>query len=187
MGLQIKRNKDNRVIKAICHRVADIPGGVTIATAELGGKALREATPIAKGNDGLYHVVKTAKVVTEASATATTIEIAKGSHFKVGDFIGNGTKAQAITAIDKTNAEKDVVTLTATLGVKITAGVVLVECSGTDKGAKYTATAITGSNYDVDQNDNLFVDAWIIAVVREANAPGVTDAIKTAINCVKYI
>lgn len=48
MTMQIKRKKDNRVVKCILHRVADIPGGVTVETATLGGKALFEGTPLGK-------------------------------------------------------------------------------------------------------------------------------------------
>lgn len=40
MSLTIKRKKDNRVVKCILHRVADIPGGVTVSVANLGGSAL---------------------------------------------------------------------------------------------------------------------------------------------------
>ena len=60
MSLTIKRKKDNRVVKCILHRVADIPGGVTVSVANLGGSALFEGTPLAKGANGLYVVCKTA-------------------------------------------------------------------------------------------------------------------------------
>ena len=46
MSLTIKRAKDNRVVKCILHRIADIPGGVTVKTANLGGTALFEGTPL---------------------------------------------------------------------------------------------------------------------------------------------
>ena len=54
MALSIKRQKDNRVVKCVLHRVADIPGGVTLSVAELGGSALFEGTPIGKGSDGMF-------------------------------------------------------------------------------------------------------------------------------------
>lgn len=85
MSLTIKRAKDNRVVKCILHRIADIPGGVTVKTANLGGTALFEGTPIGKGKDGVFEVCKTAQIVTKAEANATTYEVAKGHHFKVGD------------------------------------------------------------------------------------------------------
>jgi hypothetical protein len=47
--------------------------------------------------------------------------------------------------------------------------------------------AIAGSNYDVVANDNLFVDAWLIAVVKEANGPVITNAIKSQLSSIKYV
>jgi hypothetical protein len=276
--LKIERKADSRVIKAILHRLADIPGGVTVSVADLGGTALVEGTPIYVGANGLYNVMKTAKVVTEY-VNGTSLEISKGSHFKVGDKIANeaGTMYANITAIDKSNAVKDVVTLTAQFasGMAVDTKLVLATVAtninhtavayaqaenntptvlvkkghtlavgdyikgatmtgkiiadinrysselydtvtlGANTGAvvaadealtavtagngttvkTYTvitkqagpAVAIVGSNHDVVASDNLFVDAWLIAVVKEANGPVITDAIKAQLSGVKFI
>src|SRR3712207_8872392 len=72
MSLTIKRKKDNRVVKCILHRVADIPGGVTVSVANLGGSALFEGTPLGVGTDGLFVVCKTAQVVTKADDRKST-------------------------------------------------------------------------------------------------------------------
>lgn len=188
MSLTIKRKKDNRVVKCILHRVADIPGGVTVSVANLGGSALFEGTPLAVGGNGLYVVVKTAQIVTAATATATTYEVAKGHHFKVGDrFATDACNGQLITAIDKTDPAKDVITVGTTLGAEITAGTCAFESKGADKTLKNTPVAIAGSNYDVESGENLFTDAWVIGVVRKANAPIVNDAILTALKNIAYV
>lgn len=188
MSLTIKRKKDNRVVKCILHRVADIPGGVTVSVANLGGSALFEGTPLAVGGNGLYVVVKTAQIVTAATATATTYEVAKGHHFKVGDrFATDACNGQLITAIDKTDPAKDVITVGTTLGTAITAGTCAFESKGADKTLKNTPVAIAGSNYDVESGENLFTDAWVIGVVRKANAPIVNDAILTALKNIAYV
>ena len=110
--LQIERKKDNRVVKCILHRVADIPGGVTVKVANLGGTALFEGTPIGVDANGLYAVCKTAQIVTEAAASATSYEVAKGHHFKVGDrFATADCNGQTITAIDKSDPAKDIITV----------------------------------------------------------------------------
>lgn len=279
--LKITRNSDSRVIKAILHRIADIPGGVTVSVADLGGTALVEGTPICVGADGLYNVMKTGKVVTEYSS-GTSLEIAKGSHFKVGDKIANesGTVVATISAIDKTtNTTKDVITLSGALGVTLAVGAKIVLCATStvqhgavaygafatttvtefkvDKGHTLAvgdyvagtgadpmtgkqitnidrgsdiydvitvgaqigkaiadnealvvvtagsgttakdftvitkqagpAVAIVGSNMDVAASDNLFVDAWLIAVVDESNGPVITDAIKAQLSGIKYV
>lgn len=189
MGLTIKRKSDSRVIKCILHRVADIPGGVGVSVANLGGSVLCEGTPLAVGSNGLYKVVKTAKVLTAAAQGATTIEVAKGHHFVVGDVIGfNSTnKGGAIAAIDKSNAAKDVITIPALAG-DLAAGTIGVETTSTATYApKYNAVAVAGSNYDVVANDNMFVDAWVIGVVKEGNAPAVNDAIKGSLKGVVYV
>lgn len=188
MSLTIKRSKDNRVVKCILHRVADIPGGVTVKVADLGGSALFEGTPLAKGSNGLYEVVKTAQVITNATNSATEYEVAKGHHFKVGDYFAVGNNnGQIITAIDKSNAAKDTITLGTTLGAAITAGAIAFQTTGANKTAKNTPIAVAGSNMDVEADTNLFVDAWVIGVVREGNAPAVTDAQKTALKGIVYV
>jgi hypothetical protein len=189
MSLQIKRAKDNRVIKAILHRIADIPGGVTVCTADLGGSVLYEGTPIALGSDGLYHVEKTAKVVTEAAADAVNYEVAKGHHFKVSDYFATeGANGKQITAIDKTtNTDKDVITLAATLGVLTAAGTTAFQSTGANKTVKYAANSIVGSHMDVEANNNLFVDAWLIAVVKKGNAPSINDTVATTLKGIHYI
>lgn len=188
MTMQVKRKKDNRVVKCVVARVADIPGGVTVETAELGGKALFEGTPLGKGTGGLFKVVKTAQILTAAAADATAYEVAKGHHFKTGDrFSAAGANGQVITAIDKSDPAKDTITVSATLGKAIKVGDVAFESAGANTTLKVTPLTVAGSNYDVDPDgDNLWTDAWLIGTVRESNAPAVTDAIKTALKGIIY-
>lgn len=74
-------------------------------------------------------VCRNAKVTVEASATDVAIKVAKGSLFVTGMFIGNGSKGGTITAVDKTNADYDLITVDATLGVKLVVGTVLFEAT----------------------------------------------------------
>ena len=188
MSLTIKRAKDNRVVKCILHRIADIPGGVTVKTANLGGTALFEGTPIGKGKDDVFEVCKTAQIVTKAEANATTYEVAKGHHFKVGDrFATDACNGQTISAIDKSDATKDIITVGTSLGAVVNPGTCAFESSGANKVLKVVPVAIAGSNEDVDANSNLFVSAWVHAVVRESNAPIVNDAIKNGVKNVSYV
>lgn len=188
MGLSIKRQRDNRVLKCILHRTADIPGGVAVSVENLGGVALLEGTPIGKGKDGLFEVCKTAKVLTKAEANATTYEVAKGHHFNVGDYFAvNDCDGQTITAINKRDEAKDVITVQATLGKVVNAGDCAFESEGTNTEYKVTPIAIAGSSEDVVDNDNLWVSAWVIGVVREENAPAVSDVVKTALKGVVYV
>lgn len=277
MPLKITRKKDERVIKAILHRIADIPNGVTVKVANLGGAVLFEGTPLCKGENGLFEVVKTAKVVT-AYTSGTSLEVAKGHHFVAGEIISpDGIHTATISAIDKTNAEKDVMTLGAGIGVAVAAGgcislVTLAKKEATAVGTATTsantikvakghnfhvgdiiagkaaskfvgveitniaygetfdiitvasnfsvaiaaddviigvkeasdagstaskqqtypvpqakAVAIAGSYEDVKPSENLFVSAWLFAVVEEGNAPVVNDAIKSDLKGIIYV
>lgn len=187
--LTIERKKDNRVVKCILHRVADIPGGVTVKVSNLGGSALFEGTPIGVDANGLYAVCKTAQIVTEASENAKTFEVAKGHHFKVGDrFATADCNGQAITLIDKSDPTKDIITVGTALSTgKIPAGTCAFESSGADKTLKVVPVAIAGSNEDVKSDSNLFVSAWVIGVVNKATSPIVNDAIKNALKGVVYV
>lgn len=193
MGMTIKRKKDNRASKCILHRTADIPGGVSISVAQLGGLVLLEGTPIGKGNDGLYNVCKTA-VVTGTRGT-NEIKVAKGHHFLVGDVIfcvkpGEAEKKAAkITAIDPTGSDCDVFTLSVA-DAYMTAGegdVVYEVTSEEVPIPKVAPIAIVGETKDIERGDNLFVPALVIGVIRESNAPKIPDTIKSLLKGVVYI
>lgn len=189
MALRIERFDDDRATKCILHRVADIPGGVTVSTDDLvPGSALLEGTPIAPGDDGMFHVVKTGTIVTVANATAVEYEVSKNTNFKVGDFFGvEEQNGQKIVSIDRSNSSKDVITVDTTLGKAVAVGDAVVEYTGANKTLKYIPTAIAGSNMDVIANDNLFVDAWVIGVVRKSNAPSLTSSMIEALKGIIYV
>jgi len=284
--LKISRTNDSRVVKAILHRIADIPGGVAVKASVLGGPSLMEGTPLSIGTNGLLKVIKTAKVAEAYTATGASIKVAKGSHFVAGDKLSDAdyTDVAVIASIDKSNAAYDLLTLTAnTLSVNLDLGDPIIECfsfinitathdgvvqgahgtttvtqikvdkghtfvvgdiiagtgadpmtgktiTGIDRGddawdlitvsaqigkvladdealisvtevsgtteRTYSVTtvsklaaavAIVGSNYDVKTDENMHVDAWVQAVVREANGPILTDAIKSDLKGIIYL
>lgn len=74
-------------------------------------------------------VVKNATIVEAANASATSYKIAKNSLIAVGMYLGTGAKGAEVTAIDKTNASYDLVTVAATIGAAVTVGQVLFEAT----------------------------------------------------------
>lgn len=74
-------------------------------------------------------VAKSVKVIATATDSDTKIKVAKGSLAYVGMFLGNGTKGGKVTAIDKSNADYDEITVGATLGVALKVGDILFEAS----------------------------------------------------------
>ena len=193
MGLTIKRKEDKRVVHACTHNLADIPNGVTVKSAELvSGSILKEGTAIGKGSDGLYHVEKTALVVEAVAASGTSVKIAKGSHFKVGDFVMSSVngKAYAITAIDTTNATYDTVTIGTAIGeIAKDAIITLSDADPPSSGAafKFAPKALTGDSYDVEALSNHLVSAVTIGQFKESVIPPINDAILGALKGIVLI
>lgn len=190
MALTITRKSDERVVHACTHHLADIPNGVTVKSAELSGSILAEGTPIGMGSDGLAHVVKTAKVTTAVGATGTSIVVAKGHHFKVGDVVmsaANG-KAYAITAITS-GTTTDTLTIGTTIGAIAENGVIMEAAAAASSGAalKYTPCALTGDHYDVESLTNHLVSAVTIGQFKESIIPPLSSEIKAALKGIVLI
>ena len=124
-----KREREFQYPPGIEKIIEDVIGGGTIDRRDLrnamfNGKSLDELPPIVivvkDPETGLYHVLKTALVSEAAAADATAYKVAKNHLFGVGDFVTIGGAltgaSDKITAIDKSNAEFDTITLEATIG-----------------------------------------------------------------------
>lgn len=188
MALSIKRTTGTRATKCVLHRVADIPGGVAVVSANLGGSELLEGTPLGKGENGLYRVCKTARIIAKAQASATQYEISKGSHFVVGDhFAASDCNGKVITAIDKSHSDKDVITLASSLGKAIKANTCAYESEGENTNIKVKPIAVASLSEEVKQGENLWVSAVVIGVVSEAIAPAISAEMKLSLWGVVYV
>ncbi len=193
MGLKIDRKQDKRVVHACTHMLADIPNGVTVCSSELVGGILQEGTALGGDAAGLYHVVKTARLTEDATATTRAYKVAKGHHFKVGDFImlKVGAKAYKITSINTSETLYDTINVGTTLGEAATAGAALVlaaaESADTTSAFKYVPKAMTGDSYDVEALNNHFVTAVTIGQFKESVIPAVSDDIKAALPGISLI
>lgn len=192
--LKIDRKKDNRVIRAFTHKLADIPNGITVSAADLTQKVLHEGTPVGKDENGLYHVVKVAVLSADATNTATAYTVKKGHNFKVGDVVmlATGSEAYTITEI-ATNADdatSDDLTVDTTLGTAAKAGdsLYLAAKAGASGAAfKYAPVALVGESYDVDALSNHIVNAWTIGQIRESNIPPIGAEVKAKLTGIQFI
>lgn len=192
--LKIDRKKDNRVIRAFTHKLADIPNGITVSAADLTQKVLHEGTPVGKDENGLYHVVKVAVLSADATNTATAYTVKKGHNFKVGDVVmlATGSKAYTITEI-ATNADdatSDDLTVDTTLVTAAKAGdsLYLAAKAGASGSAfKYAPVALVGESYDVDELSNHIVNAWTIGQIRESNIPPIGAEVKAKLTGIQFI
>lgn len=196
--LKIDRKKDNRVIRAFTHKVADIPNGITVSADDLTQKVLHEGTPVGKDENGLYHVVKVAVLTddatNDATNSATTYTVKKGHNFKVGDvlMLAPGGAAYAITAIATNSGDgsKDDLTVGTTLGVAAKAGDSLylaAEARASGAAFKYAPVALVGESYDVDALSNHIVSAWTIGQIRESNIPPIGAEVKAKLTGIQFI
>lgn len=192
--LKIDRKKDNRVIRAFTHKLADIPNGITVSAADLTQKVLHEGTPVGKDENGLYHVVKVAVLSADATDTATAYTVKKGHNFKVGDVVmlATGSKAYTITEIatNANDATSDDLTVDTTLGTAAKAGdsLYLAAKAGASGSAfKYAPVALVGESYDVDELSNHIVNAWTIGQIRESNIPPIGAEVKAKLTGIQFI
>lgn len=192
--LKIDRKKDNRVIRAFTHKVADIPNGITVSADDLTQKVLHEGTPVGKDENGLYHVVKVAVLTDDATNSATTYTVKKGHNFKVGDvlMLAPGGAAYAITAIATNSGDgsKDDLTVGTTLGVAAKVGDAIYHAAkarASGSAFKYEPVALVGESYDVEELSNHIVNAWTIGQIRESNIPPVGSAVKAKLSGMVFI
>lgn len=186
MAMTVKRRGEDRTPRVIVHRVADVRGGVSLATAELGGDFIPEGTPISAPVNGICHVIKTAKVVAAAAAAATTVKVAKGHNLNTGDILmaSKGAAAVNVTKIDTSAKDGDTLTLSATLGaLAVGAQLVQAAAAGAAGALKYVPFAITGTGKAFAPGDNVDVDAWVMAVTHGAPVhPAFVEGLKGIIN-----
>lgn len=192
--LRIDRKKDNRVIRAFTHKLADIPNGITVSAADLTQKVLHEGTPVGKDENGLYHVVKVAVLSADATNTATAYTVKKGHNFKVGDVVmlATGSKAYTITEIatNASDATSDDLTVDTTLGTAAKAGDAIYNAAkarASGSAFKYEPIALVGESYDVEALSNHIVNAWTIGQIRESNIPPVGSAVKAKLPGMVFI
>lgn len=81
--------------------------------------------------DSATRVAELCKTAKYLGGSSTVIQITKNNHFKVGDFLNDGTDCGLISVIDTSNAGYDLVTVNTAL---------------TTTGGKYFEGTVTGTN-----------------------------------------
>lgn len=190
MGMTVKKRKDTRTPRVIMHKVADIRGGVSVYSSELGGDYLREGAVLSAADvKGICHLVKYAQVVAAVGASDTQIKVAKFHNLAVGNYIMSqvGGKAYAITAIDTaSNKTYDTITIGTAIGAVDKDGFIIeaaAESADTSSALKYIPQTIVGTGKEFKQGDNIDTDAWLIAVTKGNPLPDcIAEHLKGIIN-----
>lgn len=189
MGMTVQRRKDTKTPRVFMHKIADIRGGVSVNTSDLGSDYLNEGAVLSEPIKGICHVVKVAEVVADVGATEKVIKVKKGHNFVTGNFVmtDEGGLAYAITKIDtETSKTYDSITVETTLGA-ISIGAHIVEAdaksSTTTSKLKYSPLALVGTGRPIAKGQNIDTDAWLIGVTKNNPLPEcVTKHLKGIIN-----
>lgn len=184
---------DVRKVYSFINKLEDIPGGGTIAVTELTQSAVEDGTPVGVDSNGIYHVTKTAKVIEAAANTATEYKVAKKHNFKVGEFIAlkTGDVAYAITAIDTSDADYDVLTVGTTLGVAAAVGDVIfqaaAESATTTSAFKYKPVGLTGTGFDILAGNNHSSDIVVRGSVKKDLAAPSGTYVQAALPLIRFV
>lgn len=180
MGFKITSRRDTPSFPIEISYFEDFPGGGTLDKTGLVSGVLQRGV-LGHFNEAtrLFQVLSTLTVVEEAAADATTYKVAKmvneQSHLaKVGTVLAyvKGGKSYAVTAIDSTNADYDVITLGTSLGVIVPVGGVLFESATV--GAATGALKIVPNGWlreDADVDDNEFISVGRRGTLYERRLP----------------
>lgn len=178
MAMTVQRRKDTKVPRVFMHKVADIRGGVSVKTSELGGDYLHEGAVLSAADNGICHVVKIADVVEQAETAATTIKVKKGHNFVIGNIVmaNEGKKAYEITGIDTSGSKTfDTITIKTALGEIIPIGGFLIEAKAesttTTSTLKYVPQSMVGTGKPIASGQNIDTDAWVIGVTKGRSLP----------------
>jgi hypothetical protein len=130
----------------------DLPGGVSLDTDRFadGVTDIEPGTPVyVDKTNRIAYLVKTATVITGSGAT--TIRVAKNSHWIVGEYVSDGLVAQSISSITTSNDDYDILNLGGSLS-KYAAGTVIFETTA--------GTLYKGSHAQVQDTAGDYLDIY---------------------------
>jgi hypothetical protein len=127
-------------------------------------------------------IVKVAKVV--AGGTTTAPRVVKGTLFQVGDVVltDGGSTGKAITAVDRTNGDYDVLTFGSAM-TGLAAGDFLLEADAVSSSAvqMYAANAVVESTKEISRAADETISAAGRATILEGMVYPVPDSFKTGL------
>lgn len=196
--MDVVKSTEYQYMPFIVKELEDHVGGVSIALADLRTDVgvVPPGAFIGIDADGKGHILKSAALLEAAANNAVVYRIPKTHQFKVNLFVTSkdkvGVKAYAITAIDKTNADYDLITVGTTLGVALAVGDSLVEVKAQDAvgGAgelQYTPVGISKREI-ITTGTSAAVGILVRGTVNVANmAFGAPKAFKDALPLVRFV
>ena len=153
MDVNFKYNESAKADPVVFEDIfAEKPGGGVILNPTFDVPA---GTAVAEEANGGYTIIKAYRLVNAVASADTTIKIAKNSGVVAGDIIATAKKGVPCTAVDTSNADYDVVTVT--MGVDIANGRALYQAKSAGTSATPIATPkyVTGNCIKGNEGDQL--------------------------------
>lgn len=181
MGLQITQTSGIQGMEVFQSKnLEDVPGGLTLDQTD---NNFETDQNVQKGEMVVYDestrlvvIAKLATVHANTTTPHTSIQVKKGHCLAVGDIISTGAdggEAYAITAVDFTGADYDVLTVGTSIG-SLSAGDVIWLSTGTGGATAGAAPAVNGFlKNDVKPSANDAVSVVVRGTVYERRLPGV--------------
>jgi len=176
----------------------DIPGGGVIEKDDFptSSTGMKEGALVGVASDGIYHIVKTAKLANPIVTEANALVVYANHEFKVGDYIGNSValatgaavaSGAIITAISASGAGYGIITCTWN-GAALAASGLLVAVSGAGRSPfKYTPVAVATNPVDL-ANQNNGCGLLVRGRVRENLLPYYVDtAVKALLPLIRFV
>ena len=186
MSIGVSKTTTNDPIPVWQHNPDVMLGGFKLVTTGLtSGEYVTAGTPIyANGTARTATVLKTAFAQATATNTATDYKLKKGHFFAVGDYLAItvGSKAYAITAIDTSNADYDLVTVGTTLGATVAVNDVFFKSSATGASAAALDVTPNGLLYQSEKvESNRSCSVVYEGAVYKNRIPAIPSAVVTAL------
>jgi hypothetical protein len=192
--MQNTQTTETRGVVAFQTKLETIPGGMTVAIADVVEDILYAGTPIGvDSSTRLGHIVKCAEMQATATNTATDYRVIKGHNFAVGDHIcsAEGAKAQTITAITTTETAYDTLTVGTSIGVEVADGAWLYQSSGasqsTGSDLKYDPIGLIGEDIDMTASDNHLVSVVVRGSAIVDNIPPIGTVITAKLPLIRFV
>lgn len=156
--MNIKKENELQSVPVFVEIGWDYPGGGTLDKTGFTEGEILKAGSLAKFDEStrLVTILKTAKIVETAASDATTYKISKGSRLASSEVVANavGGKSYAISGINTSNADYDVITVGTTLGALVAGDIVFHSAaSGATAGAlKVVVNGIVRNDVQVKSN-----------------------------------
>ncbi len=192
--MQNTNTTETRAVVAFQTKLETIPGGRTVAIADVVEDILYAGTPIGvDSSTKLGHIVKCARMQATASNSATDYLVEKGHNFKVGDHIcsAEGAKAQTITAITTTEEDYDTLTVGTSLGVEVLDDAHLYQSASasqsTGSDLKYDPEGLIGEDIDMTASDNHLVSVVVRGSAIVDNIPYIGSVITAKLPLIRFV